>query len=149
MQQLASALHERFMMYSTAMNFLPAGASIEPCESDFVAVVAGAMGISESPVQIVLAEAKTEKPIDGQDVRKLGKLADAVPRKLAQTYILFSKTGTFPADEHARADAEFAWGKPLLAKLVVHLRADAVPFAERGDAVRVGLADVAKISLCP
>jgi hypothetical protein len=37
-------------MYSTAMNFRPAGAAMDPCESDFVGVVAGAQGISESPV---------------------------------------------------------------------------------------------------
>jgi hypothetical protein len=91
LQQLASSLRESFMMYSTALGFRPAGAEVEPCESDFVAVVAGVLGISESPVQIVFGEAKTEGPIDAQDVRKLGKLADAVPRELAQTYILFSK----------------------------------------------------------
>jgi len=103
LQQLASTLHESFMMYSTAMSFRPAGAEIEPCESDFVAVVAGALGISESPVQIVFGEAKTEGAIDAQDVRKLGKLADAVPRELAQTFVLFSKTGAFTPEEIALA----------------------------------------------
>ena len=68
-----------------------------------VAVVAGALGISESPVQIVFGEAKTEGAIDAQDVRKLGKLADAVPRELAQTFVLFSKTGTFTPEEVALA----------------------------------------------
>jgi hypothetical protein len=104
LQQLSTSL-ESFLMYSTAMTFRPAGAAIEPCESDFVAVVEGALAISESPVQIVLGEAKTEGPIDGQDVRKLGKLADAVPPDLAQAYILFSKTGAFSSDEIAAAKA--------------------------------------------
>jgi hypothetical protein len=36
-------------------------------------------------------------------VRKLGKLADAVPGDLAQAFILFSKTGTFSAEEVALA----------------------------------------------
>jgi hypothetical protein len=103
LQQLASSLRERFVMYSTALNFRPAGAAIEPCESDFVGVVSGALGISESPVQIVFSEVKTEGSFDAQDVRKLGALADAVPRDLAQAYILFSKTGTFSPDEIAMA----------------------------------------------
>jgi hypothetical protein len=105
LQQLSSSLHESFLVYSTAMSFRPAGAAIEPCESDFVAVVEGALAISESPVQIVLGEAKSEGPIDAQDARKLGKLADAVPPDLAQAYILFSKTSAFSPDEIALAKA--------------------------------------------
>ena len=38
-----------------------------------------------------------------QDVRKLGQLADAIPRDFAQTFILFSKTGVFSPDEIALA----------------------------------------------
>jgi hypothetical protein len=101
LQQLSTSLHDSFMMYSTAMSFRPAPGMIEPCEADFVAVVAGALGISESPVQIVFGEAKSEGPIDAQDVRKLGKLADVVPSELAKAYIMFSKTGTFTPEEVA------------------------------------------------
>jgi hypothetical protein len=103
LQQLSTSLHDGVLMYSTAMSFRPNGADIEPCESDFVAVVAGRLGISERPVQIVFGEAKTEGLIDAQDIRKLGKLADAVPRELAQVYILLSKTGMFSPDEIAIA----------------------------------------------
>ena len=80
------------------MNFRPAGAAIEPCESDFVGVVAG-----ESPVQMVFGEAKSEGAFDEQDVRKLGLLADAVPHDLAEIFILFSKTGTLSREEIALA----------------------------------------------
>ncbi len=45
LQQLSTALHEQLVMYSTAMKFHPAGADIEPCEADFVAVIAGAVGL--------------------------------------------------------------------------------------------------------
>jgi hypothetical protein len=62
-------------------------------------VIAGGPGISESPVQVLLGEAKTAGPIDEQDVRKLAKLAKAVPNHLAQTFILLAKTDTFSADE--------------------------------------------------
>jgi hypothetical protein len=103
LQQLDTSLHDRLVMYSSAMNFRSAGADIEPCESDFVAVVSGASGRSESPAQILIGEAKTGKPIDEQDVRKLGKLAKAIPKHLAQCFILLSKTETFSPDEIALA----------------------------------------------
>lgn len=99
LQQLSSSLRDHVIMYSTAMNFRSAGADIEPCESDFLAVISGAPGLSESPVQLLFGEAKTGKPIDEQDIRKLGKLADAIPRNLAQSFILFAKTDTFSPEE--------------------------------------------------
>jgi hypothetical protein len=97
LQQIDTSLRDRLIMYSSAVNFRSAGVDIEPCESDFVAVVSG-LG-SESPVQLLFGEAKTGKPIDEEDVRKLGKLAMAVPTHLAQCFILFSKTDTFSSDE--------------------------------------------------
>jgi hypothetical protein len=103
LQQLDTSLHDRLVMFSSAINFRSAGADIEACESDFVAVVSGALGISETPVQILIGEAKTGKSIDEQDVRKLGKLANAIPKHLAQCFILFSKTEAFTADEIALA----------------------------------------------
>jgi hypothetical protein len=103
LQQLSRSLHSDLVMYTTAVNFTSAGAEIEPCESDFVAVVSGKMGISEAPVQIVFGETKSEGPIDAQDVRKLAKLADAIPNDLAQVFLLFSKTGTFSPEEIALA----------------------------------------------
>ena len=102
LQQLSSTLHEGMQMYATAVNFIPRGAAIEPCESDFVVVCAGRRA-SEAPVQIVIGEAKSEGPFDASDVRKLGRLADAVPRELADVFILFSKAGTFSPDEIALA----------------------------------------------
>lgn len=101
LQQLDTSLHDRLVMYSSAINFRSAGADIEACESDFVAVVSGAF--FETPVQILVGEAKTGKPIDQQDVRKLGKLANAIPKHLGQCFILFSKTEAFTADEVALA----------------------------------------------
>jgi hypothetical protein len=99
LQQLSTSLHDQLVMYSTAMKFRPAGADIEPCEADLVAVICGMLGISESPVQILFGEAKTGRRIDEEDIRKLGKLARAIPKDLAQSFILFSKTETFSADE--------------------------------------------------
>jgi hypothetical protein len=107
LQQLDTSLHDRLIMYSPAINFRSAGADIEPCESDFVAVVSGTLGVSESPVQILIGEAKTGKPIDAQDVRKLKKLAAAIPKHLEQCFILFSKTEAFTPDEVACVGLEF------------------------------------------
>jgi hypothetical protein len=98
-QQLDTALRDHLLMYSTALKFRPSDANIEECEADFLGVVAGMDGLDESPVQIVLGEAKTRKEIDADDARKLGKLADAIPRGVAASYIMFSKTDTFSREE--------------------------------------------------
>ena len=82
--------------------FVCTGSAIEACESDFVGIVGGG-GSAEAPVQIVFGETKTEGSIDDNDIRRLGKLADAVPRNLARAYILLSKTSTFSTDEIALA----------------------------------------------
>jgi hypothetical protein len=103
LQQIEISLHDSLLMYSTALSFTSRTAAIETCEADFVAVVAGAAGINESPVQLVLGEAKTQHPFDRDDIRKLGKLADAIPRDLADTFIMFAKTDAFTPDEIALA----------------------------------------------
>jgi hypothetical protein len=99
LQQLSTSLNDSITMYSPGMKFISSGADIETCESDFVVVTAGTTSISESPVQVLFGEAKTGGTIDEQDVRKLRKLADAIPPQLAQTFVLFSKTDTFSTEE--------------------------------------------------
>jgi len=86
-------------MYSTAVEFTSTALIIEKCEAGFVAIVAGATAFHETPVQVLLGEAKTGMEFDINDVRKLGKLADAVPSDLADTYIMFAKTEAFTVDE--------------------------------------------------
>jgi hypothetical protein len=98
-QQLDTSLHDSLLMYSTALEFKSTTSIIEKCEADFVAVVAGAAGIREKPVQILFGEAKTGTPFDADDVRKLGKLSDAVPPNLADTFIMFAKTDLFTENE--------------------------------------------------
>jgi hypothetical protein len=43
-------------------------------------------------VQLLFGEAKAAGPIDESDVRKLGKLASAVPKHLAQSFKRLAKT---------------------------------------------------------
>jgi hypothetical protein len=99
LQQLEIAMHGRLLMYATALNFRSQTGVIEPCEADFLGVVAGAQGINEAPVQVLFGEAKTHGPFDVEDVRKLGRLADAVPHDLADNFIMFAKTVAFTDDE--------------------------------------------------
>jgi hypothetical protein len=98
-QQLETSLDDSLLMYSTALEFKSATAIIEPCEVDLVAVVAGAAGIRETPIQILFGEGKTRTEFDANDVRKLGRLADAVPPDLADAFILFAKTDEFTDTE--------------------------------------------------
>jgi hypothetical protein len=99
LQQLDIALDDSLLMYTTALNFRSSGAAIEPCEADFIGVVAGAEGINEAPVQILFGEAKAHGAFDAADLRKLGRLADAVPPDLADAFIMFAKTDAFTNDE--------------------------------------------------
>jgi hypothetical protein len=98
LQQLETSLQDSLLMCTTALEFESALPNIETCESDFLAVVAGAAGLDETPVQLLFGEAKTGKEFDGDDVRKLGNLADAVqPRGSA--FIMFAKTEAFTENE--------------------------------------------------
>jgi hypothetical protein len=65
--------------------------------------VAGATAVRETPVQILFGEAKTGMEFNMEDVRKLGKLADAVPSELADTFIMFAKTEAFTNEEVQQA----------------------------------------------
>jgi hypothetical protein len=98
-QQLSTTLHERLLMYSTAINFKSTTSIIEKCEADLVAIVAGAPVSGEAPVQILFGEAKTGMEFNTDDVRKLSKLANAVPSDLADTFIMFAKTEAFTFNE--------------------------------------------------
>jgi hypothetical protein len=99
LQQLEIALDNSLLMYTAALNFRSPAGAIEPCEADFVGVVAGAENINEAPVQILFGEAKTHGAFDAEDVRKLGRLADAIPRALADAFIMFAKTDAFTSEE--------------------------------------------------
>jgi len=99
LQQLSSNVRERLLMYSTALKFRRGSADIEECEADFVAILAGAVRVGESPVQVLVGEGKTHQSFNTDDVRKLGKLADAIPSELARAFIMFSKSDSFTPEE--------------------------------------------------
>jgi len=105
LSQLETSLHTSLLMYSTSLKFSPTSANIENCEADFVAVIAGPTHIGEFSVQILIGEAKTHMPFDNDDVRKLGKLADAIPTDVGQAFIMFAKADAFTPNEISLARA--------------------------------------------
>ena len=96
LQQLAANLSD-ILLYSTALSFR--GPTIDRCEADWVALTAGSTHRGEAPVQIAFGEAKSEGGFDAEDVRKLGRLADAVSGQRADAFVVFSKTGAFAPEE--------------------------------------------------
>jgi hypothetical protein len=98
-EQLEASLFDRLLMYSTSLNLRSTGTLIEKCEVDFLAVVAGADSFQEAPTQILFGEAKTGMQFNADDVRKLGKLADGIPKDMAEAFIMFAKTESFTSEE--------------------------------------------------
>jgi hypothetical protein len=99
LQQLDANLHDSLLFYATSLNFEPSGAPIEKCEADFIAFVACRSHSDRGHVQVLIGEAKTSDQINAEDVRKLGKLADAIPPNMAEAFVMFAKTTTFTTDE--------------------------------------------------
>jgi len=101
LQQLDTLLHWE-AIFVTATNISPLTAKIPQCETDFV--VLAQMDYQEKP-QLAIGECKTGGPkneIAQDDVAKLTSVADAFPQDRIETYIVFSKTAPFTAEEVAR-----------------------------------------------
>ena len=101
LQQLDTML-DGDAFFVTAMNLTPVTATISPCETDFVMVAQKGYG---KVVQLALGECKAGGPkneITEDDVTKLSRVADAFPQRRFETYIIFSKTSPFTAEEIAR-----------------------------------------------
>jgi hypothetical protein len=100
--QLHTMLDDHSLMYATSMNFRSKINAFGNCESDFVLLTAGRDHFRDTPVQILIGECKSEGGrIDEDDIAKLGSLADSISEEVAQTFIMFSKTGTFDMEELA------------------------------------------------
>jgi hypothetical protein len=98
--QLQTAMRESIVAYTTGTKLIPEAVAMEECESDFVVIV-------ESPrdkaLQIAIGECKSDGgEITQEDVRKLGKAADAMASAGCETFIIFSKTSAFLPEEVAR-----------------------------------------------
>jgi hypothetical protein len=100
LMQLQTAMRESIVAYTTGTKLIPEAVAMEECESDFVVIV-------ESPrdkaLQIAIGECKSDGgEITQEDVRKLGKAADAMASAGCETFIIFSKTSAFLPEEVAR-----------------------------------------------
>ena len=97
LQQLDTFLSFRWFIYTTAMKLK---SPIIPnkeheCELDFVLFTEGFQGKSE----IAFGECKTNKPITAQDVENLKIVADSLPLKRIDPYIVFAKMAPFTNEE--------------------------------------------------
>jgi hypothetical protein len=87
------------MIYTTAMELVPAGASINRCETDFVVLTQSKI---DHKIQIVIGECKNHEEIAEDDVLKLKKVAEALEKKGVQVFVIFSKISDFTPEELER-----------------------------------------------
>ncbi len=102
LQQLGTVLHGQFICWSPALNFESITAPIETCETDFVVLNQTHNG----RVELVIGECKANQEITEEDVRKLSKVADALPEDRFDVFIVFAKAGKgFTPEEIQRCRA--------------------------------------------
>lgn len=96
-QQLHTTFRSQEMLYAPAMSLKSKSISI-PCETDFVVL---AKRPHDGKIDIAIGECKTRKQISDDDVNNLQAIADAFPSERFNVYIIFSKLGSFSAEELA------------------------------------------------
>ncbi len=111
LQQLDTALHPGRMLYTTSLALTPKSASIEACETDFVVIATGHSHNSPHLPQVVVGECKASGGrISIDDADHLAMVADALPHRRLNVFVLFAKTGTFSQEEtEAAARAQDRW----------------------------------------
>ncbi len=88
------------------MTVEPISAPISSCETDFVIISQrGRHANLCCSVELAIGECKARGEITAEDVTKLTQLADALPRKRVQPYIIFGKTAPFTPEEIERCKA--------------------------------------------
>lgn len=102
LQQIDSVYNTKDMIYTTAMELEPAGASINKCETDFLILTQSKI---DHKVQIVICECKNHKEISGDDVLKLKMVAETLEKKGIRVFIIFSKISDFTPEELERCKA--------------------------------------------
>lgn len=105
LQQLDTAVLHGSGTYCTSVNLQPINDSIDACESDFIITTTNPDGV----VEIALSECKTNDEITEKDVANLCKVADCLTAFGFHAYVIFSKTGSFSADEISRCKKASTW----------------------------------------
>ncbi len=98
-QQLHTTFRSREMLYAPAMSLKSKSPAISKCETDFVTLAQRPL---DGKIDIAIGECKTRKQISDDNVNNLQAIADAFPSERFNVYIIFSKLGSFSAEELAR-----------------------------------------------
>ena len=99
LQQLDTALSFEKMLWTTSLELRPASAGIEACEVDFVAIANGRSRTGLDLPQVVLGECKTAGRVEPSDAERLARVADALPDRRVNVFVLFAKTAAFTEEE--------------------------------------------------
>ena len=102
LQQMDTRFNFPEMLYTTAMEIEPAGATVSKCETDFVLLTQ--MNIDHE-VQIAIGECKNRDEITEEDVSKLRLVAEALEEKNIRVFVIFAKLGGFSSKELERCQA--------------------------------------------
>jgi hypothetical protein len=116
LQQLDTALSMDKMLYATCIELKPGSASIDKCETDFVVFANGHSHNMPHQPQVVIGECKTAGgTITREDAEHLAKVADALPHRRLNVFILFAKTGKFSEEEvEACSLAQHMWHERVI-----------------------------------
>ena len=116
LQQLDTALSMDKMLYATCLELKPGSASIDKCETDFVVFANGHSHNMPYQPQVVIGECKAAGgTITSDDAEHLAKVADALPYRRVNVFIVFAKTGTFSEQEiEACSLAQHKWHERVI-----------------------------------
>jgi hypothetical protein len=118
LQQLDTALSmSSRMLYTTCLELKPeATTPIEKCETDLVIFANGHSHNSPHQPQLVIGECKAVGgTITHEDAEHLAKVADVLPSRRINVFILFAKMGTFSEQEiEACAIAQHMWHERVI-----------------------------------
>ena len=111
LQQMDTALM-RDMLFTTGMELSPVSPQIN-CETDLVVLHPE----REGRIGLVISECKTRGKIEAADVANLTTVADALPRKRFDVFLLFAKLVPFSAEEIAACEMAQGDGEPRVIML--------------------------------
>jgi len=99
LQQLDTNIHRslRGSIYSPSLDLMPKkDVGGTKCEIDFVCIIPGPY---PERTTVILGECKDQGPITSDDVSNLRRIADDLPKKRFETFIILSKISQFTDDE--------------------------------------------------
>jgi hypothetical protein len=117
LQQLDTILSmDKKMLYTTSLELTSVAAAIDKCETDFAVIASGRSHFRAHQPQLVIGECKSAGgSITVDDAEHLAKVADAIPYRRMDVFILFGKTGVFTErDIDACRHAQGKWNERVI-----------------------------------